>query len=480
MEFTIDHFIVISFLALTLMVGLNHGKSVKTIADYALGGRNFSTGALVATIVATYASGSGFLTTLSKIYSDGFYYLLAYSGGIISLLIVALFIIPRMGEFLGNVSIAEAMGDIYGKKVRFITAIAASIGAAGLMAVQFKAFGGIIAYFIGINPTVSIVVAGLIVTIYSTLGGIKSVTFTDILQAAAFTVVILLIGFIIWGEFYTNKMSLTGAFDNPKYNISSLLNSSNKGFWDFIMLLIYFSIPVVSAVSFQRISMGRDVAQAKKAFIISSIVLFAIKLSIAWIPFLISSINPDLNKNELLPYIVNTYTFIGLKGFIVLAIIAFSMSTADSRINATATLFTNDIYKLLIKSRDNDMLVLRLFAFSLGIVTIALSLIETDLLTMVIFANSFYYPVIVPVFLCTVFGFRSSSKSVLAGMTTGLIFSIVWKKLPSEYLPFSPEVVGVLLAIASNAIVLIATHYIFRQPGGWVGNKDPELVLKKN
>ena len=43
----IDLFIVVGFIVLTLAVGLGHGKKIKTIQDYALGGRNFSTIALV-------------------------------------------------------------------------------------------------------------------------------------------------------------------------------------------------------------------------------------------------------------------------------------------------------------------------------------------------------------------------------------------------------------------------------------------------
>lgn len=58
----IDLFIVVSFLVLTLAVGLGHGQKVKNIKDYALGERNFSTGALVATIVATNAPVEKFLS----------------------------------------------------------------------------------------------------------------------------------------------------------------------------------------------------------------------------------------------------------------------------------------------------------------------------------------------------------------------------------------------------------------------------------
>ena len=56
-----DIAIVVVFLVITLVVGMGHGQKVKGIKDYALGGRNFSTAALVATIVATGVVVVGFL-----------------------------------------------------------------------------------------------------------------------------------------------------------------------------------------------------------------------------------------------------------------------------------------------------------------------------------------------------------------------------------------------------------------------------------
>lgn len=53
MDFNIDIAIVAGFLILTLVVGLYYGRGVRTVEDYALGGRSFSTEALVSTIVAT-------------------------------------------------------------------------------------------------------------------------------------------------------------------------------------------------------------------------------------------------------------------------------------------------------------------------------------------------------------------------------------------------------------------------------------------
>ena len=207
-----DVSLVVGFLILTLIVGLGHGQKVKNIKDYALGGRNFSTTALVSTIVATWASSSGFFVTLSKTYSDGFYYVFARCGIGVYFLIVALLLVPRMGEFLGKTSISEAMGDLYGRHVRIITAIAGTIGSAGTVAVQFKVFGGLFAYFLHLPSHIAVIGAGLITTIYSAFGGIRAVTFTDVLQFFAFGVIIPLIGLIVWGEFFDANYTLEKAF----------------------------------------------------------------------------------------------------------------------------------------------------------------------------------------------------------------------------------------------------------------------------
>ena len=144
---SLDIIIIVIFLVSTLVIGLGHSKGIKTIRDYALGGRNFSTGALVATIVATWVSGSGFFIVLSKTYSDGLYYLIASSCMGIQLLIMAIFLVPRMGEFLGSTSIAEAIGNLYGDRIRTIIAITGTMGAVGTVAVQFKAFGTVVVIF---------------------------------------------------------------------------------------------------------------------------------------------------------------------------------------------------------------------------------------------------------------------------------------------------------------------------------------------
>ncbi len=455
----LDIAIVVGFLIATLVVGLGHGKDVKTIKDYALGGRNFSTAALVATIVATWASGSGFFITFSKTYSDGLYYLVASSCMGIQLLIMAFVLVPRMGEFLGKTSIAEAMGDLYGQNVRIITAITGSIGSMGLIAVQFKAFGSVIHYFSEIPSSIAIITAGSIVTIYSAMGGIKAVTITDILQIFTFCFALPLVGIMIWNQLYFTDFSITAALQSPKFNLQHVLNVGNPEFWQILPLMLYFTSPTMLPVTFQRISMARNLDQIKKACVISAALLILIKVAIAWIPFLIFNINPDIDSNQLLGFIIDNYTYTGLKGLLIIGVIAMAMSTADSNMNISSVLFSHDICTQLKMRVNRELFLAKFFSFLLGIGGIILALTSKDLLSIILSANSFYMPVVTVPLIFTILGFRSTKQSVLIAMSAGFGTVILWKI-------FSIKTDPIIFGMLANVIFLFGSHYLLRQPGG--------------
>lgn len=142
------------------------------------------------------------------------------------------------------------------------------------------------------------------------------------------------------------------------------------------------------------------------------------------------------------------------------------------RINASSVLFAHDIYGLLSKDKKNELLVAKIFGGTLGLGTMILSLVETDLLSIIVFSNSFYFPLVSPPFLLSLFGFRSSSKSVLIGMFAGLVSTILWKIVPMNWYGIAQELAGLLFSILCNTVFLFGSHYLLRQPGGWVGIKD--------
>ncbi len=472
MQFDIDTVVFIVFLTLNLVVGLYYGRGVKNIKDYSLGNRNFSTGALVSTIVATWIGGDYLFITIAEVYTTGLHYAIGCLGMVVCLFLNAYVFVPKMSEFLGSISVASAMGDLYGKHVRLISAIGGAIASAGFIAVQFKVFGYILNDFLGLSGNYPIFLAASVVTLYSSVGGIRSVTFTDVIQFFTFGVLIPVLGIVIWNDLSSfPTFNLVTAVQHPLFNYEEFLGLSNPKFWSVLLLFLLFSIPDLNPTMFQRVAIGRSVSQVKKAFSISAILLMLILIGMAWIAFLLFNIDPNLNPKELVQYITNNYAHTGLKSFIMVGVVAMCMSTADSNINASSVLLTHDFcYPLNIKFKS-ELVLSKIISVLLGVISIYLALLDYDLLPLVFMTQSFYIPIIDVPLILAILGFRSTTKSVLIGMGAGFVSVIVWR----IYFMDTTGVDSILPGTIVNLIFFMGSHYLLKQNGGWINKKNNQL-----
>ena len=472
MQFDIDTVVFIVFLTLNLVVGLDYGRGVKNIKDYSLGNRNFSTGALVSTIVATWIGGDYLFITIAEVYTTGLHYTIGCLGMVVCLFLNAYVFVPKMSEFLGSISVASAMGDLYGKHVRLISAIGGAIASAGFIAVQFKVFGYILNDFLGLSGNYPIFLAASVVTLYSSVGGIRSVTFTDVIQFFTFGVLIPVLGIVIWNDLSgLPTFNLVTAVQHPLFNYEEFLGLSNPKFWSVLLLFLLFSIPDLNPTMFQRVAIGRSVSQVKKAFSISAILLMLILIGMAWIAFLLFNIDPNLNPKELVQYITNNYAHTGLKSFIMVGVVAMCMSTADSNINASSVLLTHDFcYQLNIKFKS-ELVLSKIISLLLGVISIYLALLDYDLLPLVFMTQSFYIPIIDVPLILAILGFRSTTKSVLIGMGAGFVSVIVLR----IYFMDTTGVDSILPGTIVNLIFFMGSHYLLKQNGGWINKKNNQL-----
>ncbi|BBB57534.1 alkaline phosphatase (plasmid) [Candidatus Megaera polyxenophila] len=472
MQFNIDTVVFIVFLTLNLVVGLYYGRGVKNIKDYSLGNRNFSTGALVSTIVATWIGGDYLFITIAEVYTTGLHYTIGCLGMVVCLFLNAYVFVPKMSEFLGSISVASAMGDLYGKHVRLISAIGGAIASAGFIAVQFKVFGYILNDFLGLSGNYPIFLAASVVILYSSVGGIRSVTFTDVIQFFTFGVLIPVLGIVIWNDLSSlPTFNLVTAVQHPLFNYEEFLGLSNPKFWSVLLLFLLFSIPDLNPTMFQRVAIGRSVSQVKKAFSISAILLMLILIGMAWIAFLLFNIDPNLNPKDLVQYITNNYAHTGLKSFIMVGVVAMCMSTADSNINASSVLLTHDFcYPLNIKFKS-ELVLSKIISVLLGVISIYLALLDYDLLPLVFMTQSFYIPIIDVPLILAILGFRSTTKSVLIGMGAGFVSVIVWR----IYFMDTTGVDSILPGTIVNLIFFMGSHYLLKQNGGWINKKNNQL-----
>ncbi|HJK87192.1 MAG TPA: ATP-binding protein, partial [Candidatus Megaira endosymbiont of Nemacystus decipiens] len=463
----LDIAIIVGFLILTLGVGIYNGQSVTNIRDFALGGRNFNTMTLVATIVATWASGDDFFVKIFESHKNGLYFIGSNIPGVlIVLLVIGLVFVPRMAEFLGDLTIAESMGKMYGNKVRLITAIAGCIGASGMVAVQFKIAGVLLEYSLGISGVFGIISGAIIVTAYSSFGGIKSVTFTDLIQFFMFCAIIPTLAFFIYGTFENSHQIPEVLSHNDNFDLTKILNFTSERSLYYLFLFLFMIIPSFDPAIFQRISMSKNILQARKAFVVAALSYAFFGLFISWIGIIAIAIYPDVDSSLVAQRILTDYSYSGLRGLTIAGILAMLMSSADSYINSTSVMFTYDFFKASGIKINNQLLVSRVTALVLGLFSLFLALYSKGLLELMIKTKSFYMPVVSVPFMFSIFGFRSSSKSVLIGMLAGVTTVIFCELFMSD------NIISAVPGMFMNAIFLFASHYFLKQEGGWVGIKN--------
>ncbi|WP_032138716.1 sodium:solute symporter family transporter [Rickettsia tamurae] len=462
----IDLLIFTSFLAINLLVGLLNIKNIKNIREYAIGKRNFSTGTIVATLIATWIGTSTFLIDNSRIYTDGLFYLLpSIFGSIVSWLLISYFIAPCFENFLGSLSAAEIIGEAYGNKVRILTSIVSILMSIGRIAMQFHVASLILQLFFNIsNFYIDLCIVTVIIS-YSAFGGVKSVTFTEAVQFFTYSAIIPVIGIVVWNVFSDPHIVIDSNVQTRLTDLQGLFHYTSPKFWISLNIFIYFAIPSLGPSIFQRVLMAKDTKQISKTFFISTIICLCLSVLFIWIVILLLSQEPSVDTNELFLRIIKSY--IGFKGLIVGVIMAMIISSTNSYINVAAVTFTNDIIK---KASLNYNYIT---AITIGLIGFIISLYTKDLINLFLLLTSIYLPLITLPLILLIYGFKSSAKSFFIGMIAAILTIILWQIFSLR------AVLGIypiLPATIVNLLFFLGSHYILKQPGGFSSLKEPLAV----
>lgn len=468
MQLNVDIAIISLFLLVNLVTGFYSGRGIKTIKEYAVGDRNFRTATIAATIIATWISGSFFMVCISQTYKEGIWFLPAALGDVLSLIIIGYVFAPRMKEFFGSLSVAETMGNLYGGNVRLITALSSIAQAIAMTALQIKVFSTVFSHFFGFSSVYATCVSSFVVIFYSAWGGIKAVTFTDVIQFLTFGMFIPLFLLFIWHVFGEAEPIIESFEYNPLLDWKQLIDWQNPKFFTNLVILFWFLIPSFSSPTFQRILMTKNTKQIRSSFTVAAIGYFFIIFFICAIGILVLSINPTLDPNNIVMYMVDNYSFTGLKGITLVGIIAMVMSTADSWINTGAVIFAHDFCKPLGIKFKNELLLSRVFSIFVGIFSLSIVFLNENLFKLFSLQANFYMPIVTVPLILAMFGFRSTSRVIIIGMCSGGLCAIIW----SMYIQPSTGIDSVIPAMILNFIAVMISHYLLRERGGWVGIKD--------
>ncbi len=471
MEFVsinITYVIVGLFLFITLSLGVYAGRDIKNIKEYALGSGRFSTITLVLTFLATNIGGGSIMGMLKSTYSVGIIGTVACFGVIIQFLLFALLLGPKIKNFKNCITIGDIYGQLYGEKAKFLAGIITSLYILFKSSIQLMAIGKACELIMGLNSTYAIIISGGILAVYSSYGGIKSVTATDVLQF-----LIIIIAFPIIASIIMNKV---GGYDKlfsslPKTHLQVY---HNKEFYYYLTLFLIWSIMpmcLLNQADMQRVFMASNKIQVKKQFLIISVLdpIFRIVIMIIGLGAII--LFPNIQPDKILSNIIHKLLNPVLKGVAISGVIAVIMSTADSFFHAAGVVLSNDVLEPILSKRStkySKLFLARITTSVMIVMAIILAINSSNLLHLTVYAAKLAGPpLLFPLFI-GILGIKTDKRSFIIGMIGGILMLCIFE----HYMSDSKKILAIPIGILANALAYMVSHIIQNKGIAWIREGD--------
>jgi SSS family solute:Na+ symporter len=207
----------------------------------------------------------------------------------------------------------------------------------------------------------------------------------------------------------------------------------------------------------QRLFIGKDATHTARGTMLSgifSIPFFAVTGTIGLVAL---ALDPKLNPNLAMPYVIRTALPVGMRGIVIAGVISIVMSSADSFLNGAATSCINDLVKPLGKnalSQRHELLLAKLTNCFVGILAVAFAIKIDSVLDILIYTYNLWAPVIVVPLAAVLLGVRVTKAGFLAGIVAGAAGVLIWNGL----LRSPMEISGLVIGVFCNLIVFAVTN----------------------
>ena len=343
-NFNLVTFFVLIFLLINLFIGIWAGRGVKTIEDYAIGKKNWSTGALSMTYIATLLTGGAVLRAPVNVKNIGIYAVFGVLGYLISLPF-RYFFFSKKGHFLKKyISFGDIFEDLYGKLAKKISSTIAIIFTIIMFSMELCVLA-LLLEKIGFNSNFSYIISSIILSTYTIIGGINSSVVTSIIKF----IFIFLSIFIILNVCVYKVGGVSNLFD--KNTLQHFLVLDKKNFPYIISMFFFnsvFSTDTFWPASIKRIFTVKNANQLKYLFLFSALAWFLFASSLIVLAISIYKLSNGQEKTVF--FFIENFLSENYKIIIVLGILSFILSSANSFLHTIIILFINDLGPTKLKN----------------------------------------------------------------------------------------------------------------------------------
>ncbi len=392
---------LIVFIVLTfgnVIFGASFFFKNKTSKQFTAGGGKIPAWVVGMSIFATFVSSISFLALPGKAYMTNWNaFVFSLSIPVASILAVKFFVPLYRG--IGSISAYNYLEIRFGTWARIYASCC-------YMLTQLMRTGAILLLLalpinalFGWNVKTIIIVTGIAVTVYSMLGGIQAVIWTDAIQG-----IILIAGAIVCAVILTFSMPegpgqvFRIAADNHKFSLGSFGSSlSDSTFWVILIYGLFINLQNygIDQNYVQRYMTTSSLKEAKSSALFGSLLYVPVSIVFFYIGtalFAYYTAQPGLLPAELkvpgagdkvFPHFIVNGLPAGVTGLLIASIFAAGMSTVATSINSTATIILSDYYKRYFNkgaTEKSSMKVLYSSSLIFGVlgILIALSLVGVE------------------------------------------------------------------------------------------------------
>ena len=449
----IDLFIVAAFLCSTLYIGLRSSKNIKTFKDYAIGNRRFSDFVIFCTLAASCIGGTSTMGCVGKTYAVGVGQIIVQLGVPFALLLVALVLAQRFSNYYGCCSLGDMFYQAYGKPGKVLAGITGSAYEVISSGIQFMGMGTTLNILTGIPYVPCLLISAGIIFIYTGKGGVRAVTFTDVLQFIVLIIAIPLLLVIVLGKIG----GIHQLFETLPISHSTV---SGETLHRYLFLALPFMLPTLSPIYVQRFLMSRNRTQGSKACFRVSLVYLFIAFMAVLLGLCARVLLPNLLKaDKALVTLVGQYLPVGMYGFVVAGILAVLMSTVDSQLNSGSIMFVNDVIVPLSGKNISDEMKLRMSRWSawiIGIAAIVFASYSTSIFEVKVIGKSLWLSVILVPLYFLLFNLKISVRGLLFSAFVGLGTIVLWN---ANIKPVT-KIDGLFPGLFANFILVLLFYFL--------------------
>ncbi len=297
---------------------------------------------------------------------------------------------------------------------------------------SIKACGTLFNTVIGMDTTVAMYLAAAIIISYTFLGGFSAVCWTDFFQG------LLILGAMLIAPIFAVAIldpASSAAVPVEYWNVFSSWTDILSGLaWG----LGYFGMPHI-IIRFMSLKSQKELKKSAKIGITWTILILFFSAMIGVVGRMFIGFDESINQNSLVFIAIVRRIFPGLiSGILLSAVLAASMSTADSQLLAAASAFASDVYKPVIrkdKASDKEMLWIgRMVVLMIALLALVIASNPNAGSIMALVSNAWgiFGAAFGPTILLSLFWKRFNFQGAVAGILVGAIVDIGWFVLLSS------------------------------------------------